>query len=132
MWDLFKEYHYLNRDINKACHFYVAWWNRLPVGCVAACGFPGAVVCSHPYPPPLPSFLLLLSPDLSRVGSLGPRVAAQAPRAKSLWLPRRRLSSLGCVAACAFSTFRALGVRALAPPPLLPTHTSSLPLTHAA
>jgi hypothetical protein len=43
LWDLFREFHYLDKSINKACCFYVAWWNEIPVGCVAVTGFPGPV-----------------------------------------------------------------------------------------
>lgn len=43
MWPIFREYHYLDRNINPACQFFVAWWKQIPVGCVAVTGNPGAV-----------------------------------------------------------------------------------------
>jgi GNAT superfamily N-acetyltransferase len=43
MWTVFAEFHYLNKKINDAAQFFVAYWNEVPVGCVAVCGFPGAV-----------------------------------------------------------------------------------------
>jgi hypothetical protein len=43
LWELFQEYHYLDKTINKACCFFVAWWSDVPVGCVAVTGFPGPV-----------------------------------------------------------------------------------------
>ena len=40
---MFSEYHYMDKKINNANRFFVAWWRAHPVGCVAATGFPGAV-----------------------------------------------------------------------------------------
>lgn len=40
---MFSEFHYMDKKINNANRFYIAWWRAHPVGCVAATGFPGAV-----------------------------------------------------------------------------------------
>jgi len=41
---MFSEYHYMDKKINNANRFFVAWWRAHPVGCVAATGFPGSVI----------------------------------------------------------------------------------------
>ena len=43
VWHIFSEFHYMNKGINNANRFFVAWWRGSPVGCVAATGFPGCV-----------------------------------------------------------------------------------------
>ena len=40
---MFSEYHYMDKKINNANRFFIAWWRSQPVGCVAATGFPGCV-----------------------------------------------------------------------------------------
>ena len=43
VWHMFSEFHYMDKNINNANRFFVAWWRGTPVGCVAATGFPGSV-----------------------------------------------------------------------------------------
>jgi len=43
VWHMFSEFHYMDKKINNANRFFVAWWRNHPVGCVAATGFPGCV-----------------------------------------------------------------------------------------
>lgn len=42
-WDLFKQYHYLSSDLNKAAKCFVAFWNDIPVAFNATLSFP------HPF-----------------------------------------------------------------------------------
>lgn len=42
-WELFKNYHYLRNDMNKACKCYVALWNNVPVAFSGNLSLPGRI-----------------------------------------------------------------------------------------
>jgi ABC-type lipoprotein export system ATPase subunit/GNAT superfamily N-acetyltransferase len=39
-WELFKQYHYLSSDLNKAAKCFIAFWNNIPVAFNATLSFP--------------------------------------------------------------------------------------------
>lgn len=42
-WELFKKYHYLSANMNKACKCFVAYWGDIPVGFVGSLFLPGKI-----------------------------------------------------------------------------------------
>lgn len=40
LWEIFSKHHYLSANLNKACHFYTAYWGEVLVGCVAVLPLP--------------------------------------------------------------------------------------------
>lgn len=40
LWEIFSKHHYLDTGLNKACHFYTAYWNDILVGCSAVLPLP--------------------------------------------------------------------------------------------
>jgi ABC-type molybdenum transport system ATPase subunit/photorepair protein PhrA/GNAT superfamily N-acetyltransferase len=61
-WQLFRRYHYLNTDLNKAAHCYVAFYKGQPVAFVGVLSFP------HPKSPGWREHRLVCLPDFQGVG----------------------------------------------------------------
>lgn len=40
LWEIFSKHHYLDSELNKACHFYTAYWDEVLIGCVAVLSLP--------------------------------------------------------------------------------------------